>query len=97
MTFGLIVLAGYKLPRQQDAWFQAIESRVDLTAHTLGSLLSVKLLGLSGGMEAKVRKKREEELQTSHEFRVSNCLALTACKKPQPRDPPSSLPPISYY
>ncbi|KAK8134552.1 hypothetical protein PG984_006564 [Apiospora sp. TS-2023a] len=78
LTFTLVVLAGYKLPRQQDAWFQAIESRVDLTSHTLASLQSVKLLGLSGGMESRVQKKREHELQISQAFRVRNCLALTA-------------------
>ncbi|KAK3337596.1 putative multidrug resistance-associated protein [Cercophora scortea] len=78
VTFALVLLAGYKVPRHQDSWFQAIETRVNLTAHTLSSLQSVKLLGLSDKMETDISKKRKGELLTSQKFRVRNCLALAA-------------------
>ncbi|KAK3680588.1 putative multidrug resistance-associated protein [Podospora appendiculata] len=78
VTFGLVILAGYKVPRHQDSWFQAIETRVNLTAHTLSSLQSVKLLGLSDKMETDISKRRRGELLTSQNFRVRNCLALAA-------------------
>lgn len=87
VSFGLVGLAAFKVPQHQEAWFKDIETRVNLTSHTLGSLNSVKLLGLSSKMESTIQKKREDELLTSQKFRVSNCLALAGCTKP------SFLPP----
>ncbi|KAH6648013.1 putative multidrug resistance-associated protein [Truncatella angustata] len=78
LTFILVATVGLKVPRHQNSWFQAIEGRINLTTHALGSLQSVKLLGLSSKMEAKIEKKREDELKTSQKFRITNCLAL-AC------------------
>ncbi|OIW26905.1 putative multidrug resistance-associated protein [Coniochaeta ligniaria NRRL 30616] len=86
-TLTLVAFAGSKVPRHQNAWFQAIEGRIDLTTHTLGSLQSVKLLGLSGRMEAKIQRKRRDELQTSQRFRLSNCLALASAYAPQSLGP----------
>ncbi|KAH7141839.1 putative multidrug resistance-associated protein, partial [Dactylonectria macrodidyma] len=87
LTFTLVAFAGSKVPRHQDAWFQAIEGRIDLTTHTLGSLQSVKLLGLSRRMEAKIQEKRRDELHTSQKFRLSNCLAMASAYAPQSLGP----------
>ncbi|KAK9783102.1 putative Multidrug resistance-associated protein [Seiridium cardinale] len=81
-TFTVVAFASSKVPRHQDSWFQAIEGRIDLTAHTLGSLQSVKLLGLSRRMESKIQAMRQNELRISQKFRISNCFALACAYAP---------------
>ncbi|QPH11461.1 hypothetical protein C2857_003221 [Epichloe festucae Fl1] len=80
-----IGIGTYLLYRQLGAssWFQAIESRIGLTAHVLSSLHSVKLLGLSRRMEDKIHGKRKSELQVSQKFRLSNCFAMASAFAPQ--------------
>lgn len=78
VTFILVAFAGSKVPRHQASWFKAIERRTDLTAYILGSLQSVKLLGLSGSMEESIQGKRDDELHASRSFRISNCLAMAS-------------------
>lgn len=55
---------------------------MNLTSHTLSSFNSVKLLGLSGKMEARIQDKRREEMKLSQNFRFNNCIALTFCMTP---------------
>ncbi|KAK9419089.1 putative Multidrug resistance-associated protein [Seiridium unicorne] len=81
-TFTVVAFASSKVPRHQDSWFQAIEGRIDLTARTLGSLQSVKLLGLSRIMESKIQARRRDELHISQKFRISNCFALACAYAP---------------
>ncbi|KAL2284671.1 hypothetical protein FJTKL_08763 [Diaporthe vaccinii] len=75
--FGVVTFTGSKVPRYQNTWFEAVEARVNLTSHTLSSFNSVKLLGLSGKMEARIQDKRREEMKLSQNFRFNNCIALT--------------------
>ena len=70
------------MPEYQNTWFQAVEAAVNLTSHTLSSMQSVKLLGISQNMEATIQEKRKQEILVSQKFRFSNCLALTACTTP---------------
>ncbi|KAI6777269.1 hypothetical protein HG530_001214 [Fusarium avenaceum] len=72
-----------KIGGHQSAWFDKIEKRIELTSHTLSFLHPVKLLGLSRIMEEKLHKRREDELQTSQKFRVTNCAALAFASAPQ--------------
>lgn len=76
VIFTLVAVIGSKIGGHQSAWFDKIEKRIDLTSHTLSFLHPVKLLGLSRIMEEKLHKRREDELQTSQKFRVTNCAAL---------------------
>ncbi len=79
VSFGLVAIAGHRVPDYQNTWFQAVEAQVNLTSHTLSSMHFVKLLELSRNMKATIQRKRKNELQLSQKFRFSNCLALTAC------------------
>ncbi|KAK8035547.1 multidrug resistance-associated protein [Apiospora rasikravindrae] len=76
-TFVVVGLAASKLGDHQGAWFQAVENRIKLTSQTLGSLHSVKLLGLSRHMEEAIGAKRKNELRISQKFRFVNCVAMT--------------------
>ncbi|KAK8066686.1 hypothetical protein PG997_013433 [Apiospora hydei] len=76
-TFVVVGLAASKLGDHQGAWFQAVENRIKLTSQSLGSLHSVKLLGLSRHMEEAISTKRKDELRISQKFRFVNCVAMT--------------------
>ncbi|KAK7966405.1 P-loop containing nucleoside triphosphate hydrolase protein [Apiospora aurea] len=76
-TFVVVGLAAAKLGDHQGAWFQAVENRIKLTSQSLGSLHSVKLLGLSRHMEEAISTKRKDELRVSQKFRFVNCVAMT--------------------
>jgi hypothetical protein len=78
VTFTLVAVVASRIGGHQSAWFDKIEKRIDMTSHTLSFLHPVKLLGLSRIMEEKLHKRREDELQTSQKFRVTNCSALAA-------------------
>uniref|UniRef100_A0A093UWR8 Multidrug resistance-associated protein 1 n=1 Tax=Talaromyces marneffei PM1 TaxID=1077442 RepID=A0A093UWR8_TALMA len=80
--FGLVAVASRRVPEYQNTWFKAVESRVNLTSHTISSMQSVKLLGISRIMETTIQKKRKQEIQVSQDFRFNNCLALTASQSP---------------
>ncbi|SPJ78456.1 related to multidrug resistance-associated protein [Fusarium torulosum] len=83
LIFTLVAVIGSRIGGHQSAWFDKIEKRIDLTSHTLSFLHPVKLLGLSRIMEEKLHKRREDELQTSQKFRVTNCSALAFASAPQ--------------
>ncbi|KAL3712035.1 hypothetical protein TMatcc_000730 [Talaromyces marneffei ATCC 18224] len=82
VCFGLVAVASRRVPEYQNTWFKAVESRVNLTSHTISSMQSVKLLGISRIMETTIQKKRKQEIQVSQDFRFNNCLALTASQSP---------------
>ena len=82
VCFGLVAVTSRRVPEYQNTWFQAVEARVNLTSHTLSSMQSVKLLGISQKMEATIQGKRKQEILMSQKFRFSNCLALTTCTTP---------------
>jgi ATP-binding cassette subfamily C (CFTR/MRP) protein 1 len=83
--FGLVAATSRRVPQYQNAWFQAVEARVNLTSHTLNSMQSVKLLGISQRMEESIQGRRQKEILVSQKFRFNNCLALTACTTPPSR------------
>jgi ABC-type bacteriocin/lantibiotic exporter with double-glycine peptidase domain len=73
-------MTGRKVPEYQNTCFKAVEAWVNLTSHTLSSVQSVKLLGISKKMERAIQGKREQEISVSQKFRFTNCLALTSCQ-----------------
>ncbi|TKW58921.1 Multidrug resistance-associated protein 1 [Colletotrichum tanaceti] len=60
--------AGFVTARQK-VWLEAIQVRINFTAHTLGSMRSVKMLGLSNKFESLIQGMRVTELDLSKRFR----------------------------
>ncbi|KAH0431618.1 ABC transporter [Colletotrichum camelliae] len=60
--------AGFVTARQK-VWLEAIQARVNFTAHALGSMRSVKMLGLSNKFESLIQGMRVTELDLSKKFR----------------------------
>ncbi|KAK6207066.1 hypothetical protein LQW54_007494 [Pestalotiopsis sp. IQ-011] len=60
--------AGFVTPRQK-VWLEAIQARINFTAHALGSMRSVKMLGLSRKFESVIQGMRVTELDLSKKFR----------------------------
>ncbi len=73
-------------------WFQAIENRVNLTSHTLASLQSVKLLGLSKEMEAAIQRRRTDELKTARKVQHEHLPRIWSLYEPSM----SRFFPLSY-
>lgn len=98
VTFVVVALGAGRLPGHQGAWFQAVESRIKLTSHTLSSMQSVKQMGLSREMEAAIQSKRKEELGISQKFRTANIFVMVTCTYLAPIDSPvlSSLTQLFY-
>jgi hypothetical protein len=60
--------AGFVTARQK-VWLEAIQARINFTAHTLGSMRSVKMLGLGNKFESLIQGMRVTELDLSKRFR----------------------------
>ncbi|KAL0775782.1 hypothetical protein CaCOL14_007069 [Colletotrichum acutatum] len=60
--------AGFVTARQK-VWLEAIQARINFTAHILGSMRSVKMLGLSNKFESLIQGMRVTELDLSKRFR----------------------------
>ncbi|KAK1659593.1 ABC transporter [Colletotrichum godetiae] len=60
--------AGFVTARQK-VWLEAIQARINFTAHVLGSMRSVKMLGLSNKFESLIQGMRVTELDLSKRFR----------------------------
>ncbi|KAK4212261.1 ABC multidrug transporter [Rhypophila decipiens] len=60
--------AGFVTARQK-VWLEAIQARINFTVHTLGSMRSVKMLGLSNKFESLIQGMRVTELELSKRFR----------------------------
>ncbi|KAM0810738.1 putative ABC transporter domain-containing protein [Seiridium cardinale] len=60
--------AGFVTPHQK-VWLEAIQARINFTAHALGSMRSVKMLGLGRKFESLIQGMRVTELDLSKRFR----------------------------
>lgn len=60
--------ASYVTARQKQ-WIEAIQERINFTSHVLGSMKSVKMLGLAEKFEFMVQSLRIRELELSKRFR----------------------------
>ncbi|KAK1994571.1 ABC transporter [Colletotrichum falcatum] len=60
--------AGFVTARQK-VWLEAIQARINFTTHTLGSMRSIKMLGLSNKFESLIQGMRVAELDLSKRFR----------------------------
>ncbi|KAK0643350.1 ABC transporter [Cercophora newfieldiana] len=60
--------ASYVTARQKQ-WIEAIQVRINFTSHVLGSMKSVKMLGLAEKFELMIQSLRIRELELSKRFR----------------------------
>ncbi|KAE8320751.1 P-loop containing nucleoside triphosphate hydrolase protein [Aspergillus sergii] len=59
---------GGSVSRHQKSWLEATQKRVDFTTRVLGSIKSIKMLGLIEGMVYMIEVLRTEELKISKKF-----------------------------
>ncbi|KAE9378324.1 putative multidrug resistance protein [Stipitochalara longipes BDJ] len=62
-------IAAIIAPRQK-VWVKAIQQRVSITSSMLGSMKSVKLMGLSDYLFESIQRQRVRELDLSKKFRI---------------------------
>ncbi|KAJ5356748.1 ABC transporter integral membrane type 1 [Penicillium concentricum] len=60
---------GNAVSARQKTWLQATEKRINFTSHVLGSIKSVKFLGLTEIIKKSIADLRIEELEISKRFR----------------------------
>jgi len=66
-------------PRQRE-WVQAIQRRVGMTSSMLGSMKSVKMMGLSGSLFDTLQNQRVRELDLSKYFRIMGMWRMILCE-----------------
>jgi ATP-binding cassette, subfamily C (CFTR/MRP), member 1 len=65
---------------RQKVWVKAIQQRVSITSSMLGSMKSVKMMGLSDHLFDSIQKQRVRELDLSKRFRVLGMFRMILCK-----------------
>jgi ATP-binding cassette subfamily C (CFTR/MRP) protein 1 len=73
---------GKVIRRRQRAWLDAIQSRLNFTSEVLGSLKSVKMLGLIDKMGDMIQGMRNKELTVSRKFRRIQALNVALINIP---------------
>jgi ATP-binding cassette, subfamily C (CFTR/MRP), member 1 len=66
-------------PRQKE-WIKGIQRRVGMTSSMLGSMKSVKMMGLSDCLSENLQNQRLFELELSKKFRMMGLWRLLLCK-----------------
>lgn len=80
---GLSVLAAKAITSRQRAWLEAVQKRINYTSEILGSMKSVKILGLIGQQTANIQKLRNTEITTSKKYRKVQSLNISLGAYPQ--------------
>ncbi|RFU32078.1 hypothetical protein B7463_g4239, partial [Scytalidium lignicola] len=73
--YGATKIAAKIGPRQRD-WIKAIQRRVGMTSSMLGSMKSVKMMGLSKILTDSLQSQRIQELEMSKKFRLMSLWRL---------------------
>ncbi|KAK0619996.1 ABC transporter [Immersiella caudata] len=74
--------ASYVTTRQKQ-WFEAIQARINFTSQILGSMKSVKMLGLTEMFESMIQSLRIRELDFSKRFRRLSSFNICLINVPQ--------------
>jgi ATP-binding cassette subfamily C (CFTR/MRP) protein 1 len=82
MSAGVTKLIGAR----QREWVKAIQRRVGITSSMLGSMKSVKMMGLSDKLFDTLQSQRVRELELSKKFRVMNIWRIILCEHILERD-----------
>lgn len=64
----------------QTPWLEAIEDRLAATAKALGSVKSIKMMGLADVVSTTIRQLRLDEIHASLRWRVLNIFVTISCK-----------------
>jgi ATP-binding cassette, subfamily C (CFTR/MRP), member 1 len=84
ISTGLSVFAARLINSRQRAWLEAVQERVNYTSEILGSMKSVKILGLVRQLTAKIHDLRNNEIASSKKYRRVQSLNISlglCCKK----------------
>ncbi|TVY44829.1 ABC transporter, partial [Lachnellula subtilissima] len=73
-------------PRQRE-WMKGIQRRVGMTSSMLGSMKSVKMMGISDNLSESLQKQRMFELELSKKFRVMGLWRLLLWKRVRAQNP----------
>jgi len=65
---------------RQGIWAAAIQQRVGMTSSMLGSMKSVKMMGLSDVLSDTLQSQRVRELELSKKFRVMGMWRMLLCE-----------------
>lgn len=60
-------------------WNEAVQTRIDVTARTLGQMKELKLLGLTDKLTTLIQKLRATEIQISTKYRIKLMMILSIC------------------
>lgn len=60
---------GGSIGAKQKAWSQATQKRIAMTSSMLGSVKSLKMMGLSETVENSIQEQRREEIRVSNDLR----------------------------
>jgi ATP-binding cassette, subfamily C (CFTR/MRP), member 1 len=69
ISTGLSVFAAKLITSRQRAWLEKVQERVNYTSDILGSIKSVKMLGLVHQLTAKLYDLRNSEIASSKKYR----------------------------
>lgn len=74
---GLSVLSAKAITSRQKAWLEAVQKRINYTSEILGSMKSVKILGLTGQQAANIQQFRKTEIAASKKYRKVQSLNIS--------------------
>lgn len=74
---GISVLTARAITSRQRAWLEAVQKRINYTSEILGSMKSVKILGLTGQQTETIQQFRKTEIATSKKYRKVQSLNIS--------------------
>jgi len=80
ISTGLSVLAAKLITTRQRVWLEAVQCRINYTSEILGSMKSVKMLGLSHRLFENIRQMRTSEIAASRNYRKIQSLNISLGK-----------------
>lgn len=74
---GISVLTAKVITSRQRAWLEAVQKRINYTSEILGSMKSVKILGLTSQQAETIQQFRKTEIATSKKYRKVQSLNIS--------------------
>ncbi|KAI0543772.1 P-loop containing nucleoside triphosphate hydrolase protein [Xylaria curta] len=72
-----------KVSKSQKTWLEAIQTRINFTSEILGSMKSVKMLGLTGQMFNMIQALRDDEISQSKKYRRVQAYYISIVNVPE--------------
>ncbi|KAI1841484.1 hypothetical protein JX266_012324 [Neoarthrinium moseri] len=83
ISTGLSVFSAGIINSRQGAWLEAVQDRVNYTSEILGSIKSVKILGLISQLTQRIHNLRNIEIETSKKYRRVQSLNISLVNLPE--------------